>query len=80
MLGKCQKFAISIGETIEIWESERHTAVAKLKAYCETSITNWKVRGQCCKNRQATDKRRAEAGKRHTKRYPYPQRGRIFAL
>lgn len=36
MVGECQGFAISMGETIEKLEGEGHTAVANLEAYCET--------------------------------------------
>lgn len=36
MVGECQGFAISMGETIEKLEGEGHTAVANLETYCET--------------------------------------------
>lgn len=36
MLGECQDFAISLGETIERLEGEEHAAVLHIGAYCET--------------------------------------------
>lgn len=36
MLGECQEFAVSIGESIEKLEGEGHPAVARLEEYCET--------------------------------------------
>lgn len=36
MLGECQDFAISLGETIEKLEGEGHASVSQISAYCET--------------------------------------------
>lgn len=36
MLGECQDFAISLGETIERLEGEEHVTVLHISAYCET--------------------------------------------
>jgi len=36
MLGECQEFAVSLGESIEKMEGEGHPTVASIEAYCET--------------------------------------------
>ena len=36
MLGECQEFAVSLGETIEEIEGEGHISVSHVEEYCET--------------------------------------------
>ncbi len=48
MLGECQEFAVSIGETIEKLEGEEHVTVSFLEEYCELLFHVYEeIGGQC---------------------------------
>lgn len=46
MLGECQEFAVSLGESIEQLEGEGHVTVSHLEKYCETLFHVYEEIGQ----------------------------------
>ena len=46
MLGECQEFAVSLGESIEEMEGEGHATVSHLEKYCETLFHVYEEIGQ----------------------------------